>query len=101
MIDHGVTNMTTASVLRHSRPLHRAAQRCDRCIEEHQTTEGRVHLARLRYGETLRSVRRDAGISLRAFAKQLGCSPAMLSDLERGRRWSAPLVAKAVRWLEK
>jgi len=54
--------------------------------------EQREWKARREFGELVRFVREYNGISLRELARRCGVSAAMLSDFERGHRWSTPLA---------
>jgi len=46
-------------------------------------------------GKRLRAKREKQNISLRVFAKRLGCAPMHLSNLERGvRTWSETMIQK-------
>lgn len=46
-------------------------------------------------GKRLRTKREKQNISLRFFAKRLGCAPMHLSNLERGvRTWSETMIQK-------
>ena len=46
-------------------------------------------------GVALRAERVRQSVGLRELAKRIGCSPAMLSEIERGTRWSAGVVHAA------
>lgn len=46
-------------------------------------------------GVALRAERERQSIGLRELAKRIGCSPAMLSEIERGTRWSVATVHAA------
>lgn len=50
--------------------------------------------------ESLRAVREEAGVTLRAFAEQAGLSPAYISDVELGRRRATETVLPHYRRLE-
>jgi transcriptional regulator with XRE-family HTH domain len=43
-------------------------------------------------GERIRERREELDLSLREFAKQVGCSPPFISDVEHGRRFPSELV---------
>lgn len=57
------------------------------CDATQRVTERRALLC-----QSLRRARVERGISLRAMARRIGCSAAMLSDIELGRRWSDTYV---------
>lgn len=72
----------------------------ERVVTQSEATYGVVVQAKRCLGTALREERQRQGITLRAMARQIKCSAAMLSDLERGNRWSQPLITKAVQHLE-
>jgi predicted transcriptional regulator len=51
-------------------------------------------------GRSLREIRRDAGISLRAMARSLSVSPAYLCDVEHNHRRATPRLVVAYEELE-
>lgn len=71
----------------------------------HRITDAEHHMCameqtrdswRLRFGEAARERRLAAGIGLREMARSLGISAMMLSDFERGRRWSDKIATALV-----
>lgn len=40
------------------------------------------------FGQFVKACREDKGLSVRGFAAQIGCSPAYLSDIEKGNRYA-------------
>lgn len=68
------------------REAQRVRVRCPKC-----DGEGWIYCPPI--GHELRKQRKEAGITMRALAKQLGISPTYLSDLENDRRgWNGRLV---------
>jgi transcriptional regulator with XRE-family HTH domain len=49
-----------------------------------------------RFGETLRSARRAAGLSQAALAKAIGISPVFISQIETGQRVPSDRITKAI-----
>lgn len=70
------------------RAIERAADARDALNAALQREEAARHAA----GRELRDHRRIVGLGLREAARRVQCSPAMLRDIERGRRWSWPIV---------
>lgn len=68
----------------------------EREVAQSEATYGAVVQAKRRIGAAMREERQRQGITLRALARQIKCSAAMLSDLERGNRWSNGLMARAL-----
>lgn len=56
--------------------------------EEHDKATKKLVCIRLLYANDCRDARREAGVSLRAWARELELSAPYISDFERGNRWS-------------
>lgn len=63
---------------------------------QHAMAYGHRAAARRNLGLVLRVERQRKRVSLRALAGRLKISPAMLSDLARGNRWSHTIAREAV-----
>lgn len=56
----------------------------------------------LNIGAGMRARREKLGIGLNSLARQLGLTPAYLSDMERGRRaWRGPKALKVAKFLDR
>lgn len=59
--------------------------KCERCGGTGRTPDWRI------FGAKVRAARKRRRVGLRALARLAGCSPAYLSDMERGHRpWQGP-----------
>lgn len=67
-------------------------------IDECERVSGKLLKTRWSLGETMRQIRKSAGITLRDQALSIGVSASYLSDLELGRRlWTKKLVKKLMK----
>ena len=55
-----------------------------------ETSRKGTDMQRIAFGPTIRLLRQAKGISLREMARQLGVSPAFLSQIEAGRQHKIP-----------